>query len=105
MLPNEFPPARPAQRPTAPPRACDDRASHAARLEEAQPPISAKAIGIGAAFFGIIVTVGAIADLGTGRYNLHIPFQAARGILVLLLGMLLFLLGTVLIGRSAREKR
>jgi hypothetical protein len=68
------------------------------------PAASAKALGITCAFFGMLVVIGAIAGLSSGRLNIHIPAQALRGILSLGAGAALFFLGTVLLGKSGGRR-
>jgi len=56
-----------------------------------------KSLGITFAFFGIVATIAAIADLNSGRYDLHNVLQATRGGLWVMLGMSLFAIGMILV--------
>lgn len=55
-----------------------------------------KSLGITFAFFGIVFTVAAIADLGTGRYDTGHAAQLLRGYLWILPGLLMVVLGMLL---------
>jgi hypothetical protein len=55
-----------------------------------------KSLGITFAFFGIVFTVAAIADLGAGRYDTAHAGQLLRGYLWILPGLLMVLLGMLL---------
>jgi hypothetical protein len=56
-----------------------------------------KSLGITFAFFGMIATVAAIADINSGRYDLVLISHMMRGGLYVFLGMLLFVVGMVLV--------
>lgn len=59
-----------------------------------------KAFGIMFAFFGMIATLAAGADITTGRYDVYDPAQLLRGLLWVLAGVLLFALGVILLKRD-----
>jgi hypothetical protein len=64
-----------------------------------------KSLGITFAFFGIVATVAAIADLNSGRYDLHNVLQATRGGLWVMLGMSLVAIGMILVKQDQVQKK
>jgi len=69
-----------------------------------RPAASAKALGVTCAFFGMLVIIGTVAGLSSGRINIHIYAQALRGVFSLGTGAALFFLGTVLLGKSGGRR-
>jgi hypothetical protein len=66
-----------------------------------RPAASARALGVTCAFFGMLAVIGAVAALCSGRLNIHVPAQALRAMFSLGAGLILFLLGTALLGKPA----
>ena len=65
---------------------------------------SAKALGVTCAFFGMLAVIGAFAALCSGKLDIHIPTQALRALFSLGAGVVMFLLGTTLLGKSASPR-
>jgi hypothetical protein len=68
-----------------------------------QPAIgSAKAMGVTAAFFGLVFMIGATAAILSGKLSLEIPFQAWRALVTFSMGGISLFLGVLLL-RNARK--
>jgi hypothetical protein len=52
----------------------------------------------------MLAVIGAFAALCSGKLDIHIPTQALRALFSLGAGVVMFLLGTTLLGKSASPR-